>query len=138
MTSTTLVPDAHGYRTAPSQTETGMPSGVPYIIGNEAAERFSFYGMKSILALFMAKYLMTSTHLHDPMSENDAEGYTHWFVAGVYYLPVVGALLSDGVLGKYRTILWLSIVYCFGHFALAINDTRFGLAVGLGLIEGVL
>ena len=111
-----------------------MPPGVPYIIGNEAAERFSFYGMKSILALFMAKYLMTSLHTPDPMSENDAEGYTHWFVAGVYYLPVVGALLSDGVLGKYRTILWLSIVYCFGHFALAINDTRFGLAVGLGLI----
>ena len=90
--------------------------------------------MKSILALFMAKYLMTRTGMHDPMSENEAEGYTHWFVAGVYYLPVVGALLSDGVLGKYRTILWLSIVYCFGHFALAINDTRFGLAVGLGLI----
>ena len=122
------------YRTTPSQTETGMPPGVPYIIGNEAAERFSFYGMKSILALFMAKYLMTSLHTPDPMSENDAEGYTHWFVAGVYYLPVVGALLSDGVLGKYRTILWLSIVYCFGHFALAINDTRLGLAVGLGLI----
>ena len=134
MESLTLSPSTHGYRTAPSQTETGLPSGVPYIIGNEAAERFSFYGMKSILALFMAKYLMTSTHLHDPMSENDAEGYTHWFVAGVYYLPVFGALLSDGVLGKYRTILWLSVVYCFGHFALAINDTRFGLAVGLGLI----
>ena len=122
------------YRTTPSQTETGMPSGVPYIIGTEAAERFSFYVMKSILALFMARYLMTRTGTPDPMSENDAEGYTHYFVAGVYYLPIAGALLSDGVLGKYRTILWLSIVYCLGHFALAINDTRFGLAVGLALI----
>ena len=36
------------YRTVPEQT-SGMPSGVPYIVGNEAAERFSFYGMKAIL-----------------------------------------------------------------------------------------
>ena len=123
-----------GYRTSPSQTETGMPPGVPYIIGNEAAERFSFYGMKSILATFMAGYLVTKTGARDHMSENEAEGFTHLFVVGVYFLPVAGALLADGVLGKYRTILWLSIVYCFGHFALAINDTRFGLAVGLALI----
>ena len=68
------------------------------------------------------------------MSEHDADAWTHWFVFGVYLLPVFGALLSDGLLGKYRTILWLSIVYCFGHFALAINDTRFGLAIGLILI----
>ena len=45
------------HRTAPSQTETGMPPGVPYIIGNEAAERFSFYGMKlDPDATFMAGY----------------------------------------------------------------------------------
>ena len=56
--SEVAVTDAHGYRTQPSQTETGMPAGVPYIIGNEAAERFSFYGMKSILALFMTQYLL--------------------------------------------------------------------------------
>lgn len=134
MSTIALEPTASGYRTTPSQTDTGIPSGVPFIIGNEAAERFSFYGMKSILALFMAKYLMTRTGTPDHMSENDAEGYTHWFVAGVYYLPVVGALLSDGVLGKYRTILWLSIVYCFGHFALALDDTRLGLVTGLALI----
>ncbi len=134
MTTLDLATDAHGYRTAPSQTETGMPSGVPYIIGNEAAERFSFYGMKSILALFMARYLVTHTGAPDPMSENEASAYSHYFVSGVYYLPIAGALLSDGVLGKYRTILWLSIVYCFGHFALALNDTRLGLSIGLALI----
>ncbi len=132
----TLAPTAPdtGYRTSPSQTDTELPAGVPYIIGNEAAERFSFYGMKSILALFMVKYLMTKNGLHDNMSENEAEGNTHLFVMGVYFLPVAGALLADGVLGKYRTILWLSIVYCFGHFALALNDTRLGLFIGLTLI----
>ncbi len=126
--------DASAYRSQPSQTETGMPAGVPYIIGNEAAERFSFYGMKSILTLFMVRYLVTRTGAPDPMTENDAERWSHLFNTGVYYLPIAGALLSDGVLGKYRTILWLSIVYCFGHFALAVNDTRLGLMVGLALI----
>ena len=42
--------------------------------------------------------------------------------------------MADLWLGKYRTIIWLSIVYCMGHLALALNDTRMGLAVGLGLI----
>ena len=35
-----------------------MPRGIPYIIGNEAAERFSFYGMRAILVVFMTQYLM--------------------------------------------------------------------------------
>jgi POT family proton-dependent oligopeptide transporter len=46
----------------------------------------------------------------------------------------MGAFLADAVLGKYRTIFYLSIVYCFGHFALAMNDTRIGLFTGLTLI----
>jgi len=48
------------YRTAPDKNLTGMPPGVPYIIGNEAAERFSFYGMRSILIIFMTTYLMNA------------------------------------------------------------------------------
>jgi len=52
----------------------------------------------------------------------------------VYFLPLLGAFLADAILGKYRTILYLSIVYCFGHFVLAINDTRIGLACGLSLV----
>ena len=42
------------FRTTPEQTSK-MPGGIPYIIGNEAAERFSFYGMKAILTVFMIK-----------------------------------------------------------------------------------
>src|SRR5213075_2966164 len=49
---------------------------------------------------------------------------------GVYYLPIVGALIADGWLGKYRTILWLSIVYCFGSLTLALMDTSWGIGIG--------
>ena len=111
-----------------------MPPGIPYIIGNEAAERFSFYGMRSILTVFMTTYLMSAAGPLAVMTDNEATGWFHEFVFGVYFLPILGAIISDGFLGKYRTILSLSIVYCLGHLALAINDTRLGLFIGLLLI----
>ena len=44
------------FRTSPAPSAT-MPEGVPFIVGNEAAERFSFYGMKAILVVFMTQHL---------------------------------------------------------------------------------
>lgn len=123
------------YRTAPSQTETGFPPGVPYIIGNEAAERFSFYGMRSILIVFMTQYLVTRLGAPDRMGDAEAREKFALFVSAVYFLPILGAVLAESLLGKYRTIFYLSIVYCFGHFALALDDTRTGLLLGLGLIS---
>jgi POT family proton-dependent oligopeptide transporter len=111
-----------------------MPGGIPYIIGNEAAERFSFYGMKAILVVFMTRYLMGADGELEVMSDLDATAYYHLFTAAVYFTPLLGALLADVLLGKYPTILALSIVYCLGHLALALDDTRMGLALGLGLI----
>src|SRR5215471_13478303 len=122
-----------GYLTAPLKTDR-MPPGVPYIVGNEAAERFSYYGMNSILVPFMTKYLMDRHGHPDLMSPTQADAAYHLFVSCLYFLPLLGAFLGDALLGKYRTILFLSIVYCFGHLALAINHTRLGLIVGLGLI----
>ena len=121
------------YRTAPV-AQTGMPAGIPYIIGNEAAERFSYYGMRAILVVFMTQYLMGSGGMTAVMGEEEAKGWFHLFVSAVYVTPLLGALLSDGLLGKYRTIILLSLVYCAGHFSLALDDSRWGLAIGLGLI----
>jgi POT family proton-dependent oligopeptide transporter len=111
-----------------------MPAGIPYIVGNEAAERFSFYGMRAILVVFMTQYLRDRGGALAPMSENDANKWYHIFVASNYFFPIFGAILADAIWGKYRTIFWLSIVYCFGHFALSMDDTRLGLTLGLSLI----
>ena len=122
------------YPTSPIATDR-MPPGIPYIIGNEAAERFSFYGMKGILVIFMTKYLMDASGSGPaPMSEAEAMSWYHAFNAGVYFFPVLGAILADSLLGKYRTILCLSLVYCLGHAALACDESRIGLGVGLILI----
>lgn len=121
------------YLTAPVPS-TKMPAGIPYIIGNEAAERFSFYGMRGILVTFMTKFLLDATGGPRHMDEPQAQQIFHWFVASAYFFPVLGAILSDVWMGKYRTILFLSLVYCLGHLALALDETRLGLFVGLTLI----
>lgn len=122
------------YHTAPIPSKS-MPRGIPYIVGNEAAERFSFYGMRTILVIFMTQYLIGSSGELDVMSDTDAKKWFHIFVTAVYFVPLFGAVLSDWLIGKYRTILLLSIVYCLGHLTLALDETKFGLAAGLILIS---
>jgi len=119
----------HKYLTSPPNL-TGMPPGVPYIIGNEAAERFSYYGMKSVLTVFMAHYILNQSGVLASMSANEAYMYTHYFVSGVYFLPIFGAILADGLLGKYWTILSLSIVYCLGNLTLACMASSWGVGIG--------
>lgn len=110
------------------------PRGIPFIIVNEIAERFSYYGMKSILVVFMTTMLLDSSGAPAPMSKEDATFWYHIFGMGNYFVPICGALIADTVWGKYRTIILLSLVYCMGHAALALNDTRAGLLLGLSLI----
>jgi proton-dependent oligopeptide transporter, POT family len=121
------------YLTAPLPLDT-MPPGVPYIIGNEAAERFCFYGMKTVLIIFMTEFLLDRHGVLAPMNQEEAKFYYHLFVAGVYVFPIFGAILADAVWGKFRTIFYLSLVYCLGNFALAADQTRVGLLLGLFLI----
>lgn len=121
------------YLTAPVPSEK-MPAGIPYILTNEAAERFSFYGMTSILVVFMTKYLMGSGGALDVMTDEKAKEWFHLFTAAVYFTPLIGALVSDVWLGKYRTIVAFSVLYCLGFATLAWDQTRLGLTGGLILI----
>jgi len=116
---------AETYRTAPEDTDK-MPAGIPYIVGNEAAERFSFYGMKAILMVFMTKHLLVDEH--------QAESYVHTFNMANYGFPLLGAIVADAWWGKYRTILWLSLAYCAGHLVISGWLTLPGLLLGLFLI----
>ncbi len=121
---------------------THMPPGIPYIVGNEAAERFSFYGMRTILVIFMTNYLLDMTGSPAPMDEPTARAWYHEFVSAVYFFPILGAVVADWLLGKYPTIIGLSLVYCLGHFVLALMEApqwvglepRTLLVIGLALI----
>ena len=115
------------------QDAARMPRQIPYIIGNEACERFSFYGMRNILTPF----LITSLLLYAPVAERAgiAKDVFHTFVIGVYFFPLLGGWISDRFFGKYSTVLWLSLLYCVGQGCLALFvDNRAGFYTGLFLI----
>ncbi|MHC4144923.1 MAG: POT family MFS transporter [Planctomycetota bacterium] len=121
------------YLTAPIPSKK-MPAGIPCILTTEASERFAFYGMSSILVVFMTRYLMNASGQLDVMTDEDAKKWFHYFVAAVYFTPLIGAVISDVWLGKFKTIIFFSLVYCAGFAILALDHTRLGLTAGLILI----
>ncbi|QKG54556.1 POT family MFS transporter [Hymenobacter sp. BRD67] len=114
-----------------------FPKAVPFIIGNEVAERFSYYGMRAILPTFLVAQFFNPSHSAGLTAgaEARANDFVHSFAALGYALPVLGALLADWVLGKYRVILYLSVFYCGGHALLAAyTDNLLGFQAGLLVI----
>lgn len=110
-----------------------IPRQIPYIIGNEGCERFSFYGMRNILTVFLVTSLLA--YLPEGDRPGAAKDVFHTFVIGVYFFPLLGGWLADRFFGKYHTIFWLSLVYCLGHLCLAVFESnRTGFFAGLALI----
>jgi POT family proton-dependent oligopeptide transporter len=110
-----------------------IPRSVPFIIGNEFAERFSFYGMRSILAVFLVHQFFSgdSTAIANAKSSS----INHMFSTLVYATPLLGAILADWFFGKYRVILIGSLIYTIGHFILSMFDTSLaGFQTGLIII----
>ncbi len=122
--------------TAPALPRAGegrLPGQIAYIIGNEGCERFSFYGMRNILTVFLASYLLVDLPVGE--REGAAKEVFHTFVIGVYFFPLLGGWIADRFAGKYKTILQLSLLYCAGHAALSIfEDNKTGFFMGLLLI----
>ncbi|MGH8028655.1 MAG: MFS transporter [Arenimonas sp.] len=111
-----------------------LPRQIPYIMGNEACERFSFYGMRNILVSFLASSVILA-YLPEAAREGAAKDVFHSFVIGVYFFPLLGGWLSDRFFGKYDTVLWFSLIYCAGHACLAMfDDNRTGFYTGMFLI----
>ena len=104
-----------------------FPRQIKYIVGNEACERFSYYGMFSILELYLSNTMR--------MGGDRGTQVLHLFGTAVYFLPLLGGWLADRFLGRYWTILSLSVFYCLGHGALALFEGKlWGIYLGLGLI----
>ena len=95
------------------------PPQIKFIVGNEACERFSYYGMRSILAGYI-----TGSVLKGGLGQTDdtATELIHLFVFANYFMPLLGAWLSDKIIGRYHTILGVSLFYCAGHGVLACSD----------------
>jgi POT family proton-dependent oligopeptide transporter len=121
--------------TPTASTPERYPPQIKYIIGNEACERFSFYGMRNILTVFLIQYLLLNEVPNEVARQTAAKAVFHDFVSLVYLFPLLGGFIADRFFGKYRTILWLSLLYCVGHLLLAVfDDNRQGFYAGLFLI----
>src|SRR6476660_4179013 len=92
---------------------TGHPRAFWFIFWGEFAERYSFYGMRAILPLYLTGVL----HYAD----NDPTYYR--FKMAVYFLPLLGGFLADRFIGKYWAIVGFSVPYVLGHFILGIENT---------------
>ncbi len=111
---------------APEAASTQMPPGIPFIVVNEFAERFCFYGINAMLALFLVQYLQ--------FGEAEATTWASLFKSGAYFFPLLGAIVSDVFWGKFRTVLGFSLVYAVGCVALALSRDSHALAIGLFLV----
>ncbi|MFC3551741.1 oligopeptide:H+ symporter [Lysobacter cavernae] len=119
----------------PAEAQGKLPRQIPYIIGNEACERFSFYGMRNILVPFLISSMLLAYLPEGAQRDTAAKDVFHTFVIGVYFFPLLGGWLADRYFGKYNTILWFSLIYCAGHACLALFESHAtGFYTGLFLI----
>ncbi|XP_037937528.1 peptide transporter family 1 [Teleopsis dalmanni] len=89
------------------------PKSIFFIISNEFCERFNYYGMRTVLVLYLSRQL--------DYSDDAATIIFHIFTMAVYFLCVLGAIISDSWLGKFKTIMYLSMVYVCGSVMVALG-----------------
>ena len=108
--------DQTAVRISGGDTFLGHPKGLYVCFLTEMWERFSFYGMKALLLLYLVKY-----HLF-----TDANGYNLIGAYGglVYAVPVLGGLVADRWLGMRKSVVFGGILLCLGHFGMALEGQQ--------------
>lgn len=119
---------------AAAPPKTGHPIGFWFFFWGELAERCSYYGMNSILLLYMMESL--------GFKKGEASAWVNYFIAGTYLTPLLGGFVADRYLGKYRTIVMFSIPYILGNYLMfgfntitALVGALIILALGSGVIK---
>jgi proton-dependent oligopeptide transporter, POT family len=123
--------------TAPAQSDLfGHPRGLTYLFATEMWERFSYYGMRALLVLYMIKYLFepgrvenvigfatlrrSLEFLFGPLDVQPLASQVYGFYTGLVYLtPVIGGLIADRILGQRRTVIIGAALMAIGHFMMA-------------------
>jgi len=117
----------------------GHPRGLTFLFTTEMWERFSYYGMRSLLVLYMTKYLLLADHsgaviglseLHralesvfGPLDVQPLSSQIWGLYTGlVYFTPIFGGLLADRVLGQRRTVVIGAVLMAIGHFMMAVEQ----------------
>src|ERR1043166_8992557 len=114
----------------------GHPRGLAFLFATEMWERFSYYGMRALLVLYMVRYLLKPEHANDVIGLATIKSFLesafgtvgvqpvssqiYGFYTGLVYLtPFFGGLLADRYLGQHRTIIIGASLMAIGHFMMA-------------------
>jgi len=125
----------------------GHPRGLTFLFATEMWERFSYYGMRALLTLYMIKYLLLPPHdtsvlglaalrramevVLGPLDLQPLASQIYGFYTGLVYLtPVLGGFIADRVLGQRRTVILGAALMAIGHFMMAF-ETLFLFALGV-------
>ena len=95
------------------EKETPYPYYVFYVLGNEFCERYAYYGMRSILVIYLKNFI--------GVGNDEASIIYHSYVAGCYFFPLIGGMIADSYWGKVKTIFILSCVYLIGMVTMAVS-----------------
>jgi proton-dependent oligopeptide transporter, POT family len=107
-----------------------QPRGLYTLFMTEMWERFSFYGMKALLVLYLIK---PPSDGGLDWSKNDAGKLMGWYSGLVYLTPIIGGYLADRLLGTHRSLIIGGAIIALGHFTLMTGD-KTALFAGLGLV----
>ena len=120
-------------------TCSAIPKGLTFLFTTEMWERFSYYGMRALLVLYMTKYLLLPGHAAGVVGlagvKSGSKAYSArstcsrlssqiygFYTALVYLTPIFGGLLADRVLGQRRTVMIGAILMAIGHFMMAVEQ----------------
>jgi POT family proton-dependent oligopeptide transporter len=103
--------------TTASSNFMGHPNGLFYLFFAELWERFSFYGMRALLVLYMTKQLL--------FEDTISFGVFAAYMSLVYLTPIIGGVLADNYLGYRKSIILGGIMMALGHFFLSIETPFF-------------
>jgi POT family proton-dependent oligopeptide transporter len=117
---------------ASQKTLFGQPAGLYVLFFTELWERFSYYGMRAILVL----YLTSETLSDNPglgWSDGEALALYGWYTMLVYVASIPGGIIADKLIGQKKSVLIGGLLLCAGHGVLSIQAT-WAFYTGLGLI----
>src|SRR5690606_32375395 len=110
------------HRTAPDHNRTGWPPGIGYIIGNEGCERFSYYGMRATLYMYVSALYVNMLWLNEQQAGIHGMQAMRLFFVRVDAPLMIAVRLAVRYWVKLRSIMNLSIICCLGPLALAVFE----------------
>ncbi len=132
----------------------GQPRGLAFLFATEMWERFSYYGMRALLVLYMVNYLLhpaVATHVAGYRTVKGALEYVFGplgvqplasqiyglYTALVYLTPIFGGLIADRWLGQRRTVVYGAVLMAAGHFLMAFEHLFFFALLALIVANGL-